>query len=76
MSEAKEYGNIYYGVKTKEGQTRMFYADEVVCKDGNLIASRKTKEGENQVTLAFAKGEWVHLFTASIIDGRALCIVE
>lgn len=74
--EPSEYGNRYYGVDLASGETTMLWADEILITDvGDLIFLRMFPDGtKKNVNMAYSGGDWLRVWSASIIDGSPVCV--
>lgn len=74
MSEPVDYGCYYYCIRVipqicEKGEVYAM-ADVVEVSDGgDLLLS-----GNNRLTLAFAAGQWLAVYGASVIDGAPVSV--
>ena len=78
-SNAVNYGKFYWGVVLNDGRYMFFHADRVVIDDSNLVAVRdiatpNEHDGQSQVTLCLAPGQWLTYFAASAMTGEPVCV--
>jgi hypothetical protein len=83
MADAKEFGKFYWGVKVPKviaSTGHLFlYADRVeVTSGGEVLFWRSPGIGEQQDHLSFslARGCWLAVFAASMMDNQAVAIQE
>ena len=81
MSNASNYGNLYWCVKTtmsKDGEIYL-HADSVrFTSTGDVVFSNAPNpaKGDTEPTpmLALASGHWTALYAASTLDGHAVAV--
>ena len=70
---AEDYGNYYYGIKTKlskDGEIYAFADNVNITDNGELVLSRK----DGLPTLCIAAGKWDCIFAASIVNGDCVSV--
>ena len=83
----ERYGNFYWciGVPSSIAEDGEIYvmADRVTIEDGTLICWQDSKQDATgnrvqlespRINLALSKGQWLHFFAASLIDGAAVSV--
>lgn len=87
MSEAREYGRLYWCVKvpkeiSKSGEIYLFADDVRVREDGSLEFEHRwetkdlTPRSFVRPNLILAPGQWIAVYAASCLDGHAVAVVH
>jgi hypothetical protein len=79
-------GTSCWGIVLKDGTTTHVHADRVWVEGGSLFFAEERENPDvgrlhepetcMYVTMAFATGEWLRTFAASIVDGAPLPVVQ
>ncbi len=78
MSEGtSRFGRYYWTIQTADAVIRLCADRLEVTASGALLAARAKREGDDgseQITMAFAPGQWEHFYAASALDGTAVAV--
>lgn len=68
-----QYGQYYWCVETRDEEIH-FHADQLSVSDSGALFCHYKRDGQLIPSLIFAPNEWIAVYPASCIDGRAVSI--